>query len=48
VPGGISAGSLAINLSAPASRVGAAEMQARFLPALQEAARAIALAVPRG
>lgn len=47
VPGGISAGSLAINMSAPASRVGAEEMRDRFLPALQEAVRAIALAVQR-
>jgi len=48
VPGGISAGNLAINLSAPAGRVGAEEMRERFLPALQEAARAVALAVQRG
>ncbi|WP_437359856.1 IclR family transcriptional regulator domain-containing protein [Inquilinus limosus] len=47
VPGGISAGNLAINMSAPAGRVGAEEMRERFLPALREAAQAIALAVQR-
>jgi IclR family pca regulon transcriptional regulator len=48
VPGGISAGGLAINMSAPAGRVGAEEMRERFLPALQAASQAISLAVPRG
>ncbi len=38
---------LAINLSAQAARVSAAEMLRDFFPALQEAARAIAMAIER-
>lgn len=42
-----SATRLAINLSAQAARVSAEEMRRDFLPALQEASRAIAMAIDR-